>query len=93
MDTIADSLGPPMAMEYSFSVAQNFVDAIVRVKDEELVSAMKLMRDQLNLMVEPACAASLAGLLGPLKEIIREKSISIIACGSNISYQRYQNLV
>jgi len=93
VDTIADSLGAPMAMSYSFGVAQNFVDAIVRVRDEELVSAMKLMRDNLNFMVEPACAASLAGLLGPLKEMVGEKAISIIACGSNISYERYQKLV
>ena len=93
VDTIADSLGSPMAMSYSFGVAQNFVDAIVRVRDEELVSAMKLMRDNLNFMVEPACAASLAGLLGPLKEMVGEKAISIIACGSNISYERYQKLV
>ena len=74
-------------------VAQNFVDAIVRVKDEELINAMKLMRDNLNLMVEPACAASLAGLLGPLKEMVSGKAISLIACGSNISYDRYQKLV
>ena len=93
VDTIADSLGAPMAMSYSFEVAQNFVDAIVRVRDEELVSAMKLMRDNLNFMVEPACAASLAGLLGPLKEMVGEKAISIIACGSNISHERYQKLV
>ena len=93
VDTIADSLGSPMAMSYSFGVAQNFVDAIVRVRDEELVSAMKLMRENLNFMVEPACAASLAGLLGPLKEMVGEKAISIIACGSNISYERYQKLV
>ena len=82
-----------MAMSYSFGVAQNFVDAIVRVRDSELVSAMKLMRDNLNFMVEPACAASLAGLLGPLKEMVGGKAISIIACGSNISYSRYQKLV
>ena len=54
---------------------------------------MKLMRDNLNFMVEPACAASLAGLLGPLKEMVGEKAISIIACGSNISHERYQKLV
>ena len=93
VNTIADSLGSPMAMDYSFGVAQKFVDAIVRVKDEQLISAMKIFRDNLNLMVEPACAASLAGMLGPLKEMVRGKSISLIACGSNISNERYQKLV
>ena len=93
VDTIADSLGAPMTMKYSLGVAQSFVDAIVRVRDEELISAMKLMRDKLNLMVEPACAASLAGLLGPLKEMVSKKNVSVIACGSNISSARYQKLV
>ena len=93
VDTIADSLGPPMAMEYSFGVAHNSVDAIVRIKDQDLVSAMTLMRDRLNLMVEPACSASLAGLLGPLKDMVSQKSVALIACGSNISPARYQALL
>ena len=93
VETIADSLGSPMAMDYSFGVVHEFVDAIVRVKDDELKSALNLMRDQLNLIVEPACAASLAGLLGPLKELVVGKAISIIACGSNISFNRYVKLV
>ena len=93
VETIADSLGSPMAMDYSFGVVHEFVDAIVRVKDEELKSTLNLMRDQLNLIVEPACAASLAGLLGPLKELVVGKAISIIACGSNISFNRYVKLV
>tara|TARA_B100000941_G_scaffold287745_1_gene263450 strand:- start:125 stop:1114 length:990 start_codon:yes stop_codon:yes gene_type:complete len=91
--TIADSLGPPMAMEYSFRIAQEFVDAVVRVKDDELIGALKIMRDKLNLVVEPACGASLAGLLGPLKEMVAGKAVSIIACGSNISFERYKNLI
>ena len=93
VDTIADSLGSPMTMKYSLGVAQSFVDAIVRVRDEDLISAMILMRDKLNLMVEPACAASLAGLLGPLKEMVSKKHVSVIACGSYISFERYQKLV
>ena len=93
VQTIADSLGPPMAMEYSFRIAQEFVDAVVRVKDDELIGALKIMRDKLNLVVEPACGASLAGLLGPLKEMVAGKAISIIACGSNISFERYKNLI
>ena len=93
VQTIADSLGPPMAMEYSFRIAQEFVDAVVRVKDDDLIKALKIMRDNLNLIVEPACGASLAGLLGPLKEMVEGKAISIIACGSNISFARYKNLI
>ena len=93
VDTVADSLGSPMAMDYSFGVVHEFVDAIVKVKDDELISALKLMRDQLNLVVEPACVASLAGLLGPLKELVVGKAISVIACGSNISFDRYKKLI
>ena len=33
-------------------IAQEFVDAVVRVKDDELIGALKIMRDKLNLVVE-----------------------------------------
>ena len=91
--TIADSLGAPLAMPYSFSVAEAYVDRIVRIEDREMLGAMDLYQQILRITAEPACAASLAAILGPLKDDLAGRHVGIIACGSNISLARYAALM
>lgn len=91
--TIADSLGAPYAMAYSYGVARQFVDKIVRVEDAEMLRAMDHYQRFLRLTAEPACAASLAAILGPLRDELAGRHVGIIACGSNISLTRYMSLL
>lgn len=93
VDTIADSLGSPMAMDFSFDIARRRVKRVEKVTDNEIRKAMVIMRDYLGLMVEPACATSLAGLMGPYREHCEGKKVGIIACGSNISFDRYNEIL
>lgn len=93
VDTIADSLGAPHALPYSFGLIQEHVDEIVHVSDDELRAAMGIMNRSLKLMPEPACAASFAGASGPLRMICEGKKIGLLACGSNISPQRFSELL
>ena len=91
--TIADSLGAPLAMPRTFAVARAYVDRIVRIEDHEMLAAMDLYQNVLRLTAEPACAASLAAILGPLKDDLAGRRLGIIACGSNISLDRYTALM
>ena len=93
ISTIADSLASPLAMPYSFEVAQRYVDEIVRVEDDALITAMRSYQDILRLTAEPACAAALAALCGPLRKRAEGRHVGIIACGSNISLSRYHALL
>lgn len=93
ISTIADSLASPLAMPYSFEVAQRYVDEIVRVEDDALLTAMRSYQDILRLTAEPACAAALAALCGPLRKRAEGRHVGIIACGSNISLSRYHALL
>ena len=93
VDTIADSLGAPYAMPYSYEVAAAYVDRIVRVTDAEMLRAMDHYQRILRITAEPACAASLAAVLGPLAGDLSGRHVGIIACGSNISLTRYQALM
>jgi len=93
IDTIADSLGAPMAMPYSFGVAHRFVDDIVHVTDAQMVAAMGHYGNNLRIMAEPACAASLAAICGPLRDAVQGQRVGIIACGSNIGLARYNALM
>lgn len=84
VNTIADSLGAPYALPYSFGVAQRFVDEIVLIGDEQMQHAMGLLFADMKLAVEPAGAAATAALCGPLREKLAGKRVGVIVCGSNI---------
>jgi threonine dehydratase len=82
--TIADSLGAPHAAPYSFSLCRRYVDELVKVDDDALRSAMRLLFSSAKLAVEPAGAAATAALCGPLRERLAGKRVAVIVCGANI---------
>lgn len=89
VDTIADSLGAPYTLPYSFGVCRRFVDEIVRVWDEELCRAMAHLYRDMKLVAEPAAAAATAALLGPLRSRLDGKRVALVVCGSNIDAGRF----
>jgi threonine dehydratase len=89
VSTIADSLGAPYAMPFSFELARRNVDELVTVSDDELRFAMNLTFLDAKLAVEPAGAAALAALVGPLRDRLRGIHVGLIVCGSNIDMQTY----
>lgn len=88
--TIADSLGAPYAMPYSFDLCRQNVDNLVLVDDEQLRNAMGLLFQVMKIAVEPACAASTAALIGPLRDRLRGKTVVLLFCGSNIDWATFE---
>ena len=91
--TIADSLGAPYALPYSFGVSRRVVDEIVRLDDAAMVKAMRLAFDSLKLVLEPAGAAAMAALFGPLRERLAGQRVGVLVCGSNIDLATFLRLV
>ncbi|MCA9684299.1 MAG: threonine/serine dehydratase [Myxococcales bacterium] len=90
--TIADSLGAPYALPYSFDLCRTHVDALVHVDDDDLRAAMRLLFHEAKIVAEPAAAASTAALLGPLRQTLAGRRVGLIVCGSNIdedTFARY----
>ena len=93
INTIADSLAAPLHMPYSFNLAKKVIDKMVTVTDKQMIDSMKFMFENFKLMLEPACVAGVAALLGPLKnQLINQKTV-ILLCGSNIDAKSWNNLV
>lgn len=88
--TIADSLGAPFAMPYSFGLCQLHVDRLAMVDDRQLREAMGFLFSAMKIAVEPACAASTAALFGPLKDDLSGKRIVLVMCGSNIDWATFE---
>lgn len=87
--TIADSLGAPFAMPYSFALCRQNIDSLVRIDDGQLRRAMGVLFERMKIAVEPACAATTAALLGPLADTLRGKSVVLVFCGSNIDWDTF----
>jgi len=87
--TIADSLGAPFAMPLSFGLCRDNVDELVLVDDDQLRAAMGVLFHEMRIAVEPACSATTAALLGPLRNRFSKKKIVLLLCGSNIDWPTF----
>ena len=91
--TIADSLGAPFAMPFSFELTRKNVDRLTMIDDEQIKKSMGFLFQSMSIAVEPACAASTAALLGPLRDSLQGKRIVLIMCGSNIDWKTFSQQV
>lgn len=83
VQTIADSLGAPMAMPYSYALCRRHLDELVLVDDDAICRALWLLFADGKLAVEPAGAASTAAMLQKRDELAG-KRIGVIVCGANV---------
>lgn len=93
VQTIADSLGAPMTLPYSFALCRHFVDDLVLVSDDQMRQAMALLFRSMKLAVEPAGAAATAALCGPLRERLSGQRVGLIVCGANIDLATFNTLL
>jgi len=92
VDTVADSLAPPMSLPFSLSVIARHVDEVVTMADDGICAGTVAMQELARLAVEPAAGAALAGALGPLRHRLGGKKVAIVVCGSNIDAATYARL-
>lgn len=86
--TIADSLGAPSAMPHTFALCRRFVDELVAVDDDELCRALWLLFADGKLAVEPAGAATTAGML-QMRDQLAGKRVGLVVCGANVDAETF----
>jgi len=90
--TIADSLGAPFALPYSFELTRKNVDRLTLIDDRRIRETMGFLFQSMKIAVEPACVATTAALLGPLRKSLRGKRVVLLMCGSNIDWETFSKL-
>ena len=90
---IADSLGPPYSLPYSFGLCRDNVDRLVLVTDDQITQAMAVLFREMKLAVEPAGAAATAALFGPLKDELEGKRGGVVVCGANIDVETFAHQI
>lgn len=82
INTIADGLRTHLG-NINFPIIQKHVDSIIRVTEDEIIEAMKLIWERMKIIVEPSSAVAFAALLKD-KEKFRNKKVGIILSGGNV---------
>ncbi|NNE32869.1 MAG: pyridoxal-phosphate dependent enzyme [Winogradskyella sp.] len=81
-DTIADGLRTHLG-DRNFPIIQKYVDKIIRVEENEIVEAMKLIWERMKIITEPSCAVPFAAVL-KYKDEFKNKNVGIILSGGNV---------
>ena len=93
VDTIADSLAPPMALPLGHALCAAYVDDMVTVTDDEICSGMVILQQEAKLAVEPAVGAVMAGVMSPLRNRLKGKRVGLVVCGANIDAASFSQLL
>ena len=85
-NTIADGLKTQLG-DINFPIIQQDVEKIIRVTEEEIVNAMRIIWERLKIVSEPSSAVALAALL-KVKRTYKNKKIGIIISGGNVDLSK-----
>ncbi len=80
--TIADGLRTFLG-DINFPIIQAYIDRILLVSEDEIVSTLRDVYERMKIIIEPSCAVPLAGLLRN-KELFKDKKVGIILSGGNV---------
>ncbi|MGQ0679690.1 MAG: threonine ammonia-lyase [Actinomycetota bacterium] len=82
LSTVADGLATKQAGALCLAHVQEFVDQIITVSDEQISEALLLIAERAKMIVEPAAAAGVAGLLSHRADI--KFPVIVLLSGGNI---------
>lgn len=81
-NTIADGLKIHLG-NLVFPIIQKHVEKIIRVEENEIIVAMKLIWERMKIIIEPSSAVAFAAILKE-KEEFSNKKVGIILSGGNV---------
>lgn len=91
VDTICDGLRTPTIGELTFPIIQAQIAGVAQVTDAEIVAAMRLLKGELDLTIEPSGAVTVAALLHG--KIRPAGPAAAILSGGNVDAETFQRLV
>ena len=85
----ADGVAVREVGELTFAIAQQTVDEVVRVTNDEICAAIKDVFDDTRSVMEPAGALAAAGLKAWVeRQDVRNQSLVAVLSGANINFDR-----
>ena len=81
-DTLADGLRTNLG-NINFPIILKYIKTIICIDEIEIINAMKLVYDKLDMLIEPSSAVTFAAVLKE-KEKFKGKKIGVIISGGNV---------
>ena len=89
-NTIADGLLTSLG-DKTFPIIREHVQEIITVSDEEIIQAMRIIWEQLKIIIEPSSAVPFAAAI-KRKERFTNKRVGIIFTGGNVDLEKMLGL-
>lgn len=83
-NTIADGLKTKLGTR-TFPIIRDNIHKIVRVHEEDIIKAMKLIWERMKIIIEPSSAVAVAALIKEKKRV-QGKKIGVILSGGNVDF-------
>jgi threonine dehydratase len=94
IQTVADGLTAPKPGVVNFELIRRHAAGVVTVEDGAILAAMGLIVRHLKVVVEPAGAAGLAGILGALCDAdLRGRKVGVLLSGGNTGMERVREVL
>jgi len=89
--TIADGVRVTLG-DKCWQVVQHYLDHVITVSEEQIVSAMKIVWERMKLVIEPSAAVPVAALLYKGDEVKKKypqvNNIGVVLCGGNVDLEK-----
>lgn len=82
--TIADGLAAPFTGAHNLRHVKAFVDEVVRVSDDDIARALRLVMERCKLAAEPSGAAAFAALLSFVAKVPAGARVVCVVSGGNV---------
>jgi threonine dehydratase len=86
--TVADGLAAPFASELTLAMCRRYLDEIVLLDDDDILSGVRFAMERTKQALEPAGAAALAAVLHGRIPIREGERVAVVASGGNLDLAR-----
>jgi len=83
--SIAKTLGAPSVSAQTLALAQEHLEEVIVVTDDQAVQQLKFILERLKVLTEPAASCTLAAALRLKDGFTKNNNLVLIFCGGNLS--------
>jgi threonine dehydratase len=91
-DTIADGVAVRIPVPEALSMLSGRFDSVMSVTEDDILQAMRLVLQNLGVVVEPAGALGIAALLAD-QDRFRGQKVGTVLCGANVAEGMLKRIV